>query len=132
VSNIDTVKAVYEAFGKGDVPAILEKLDPNVEWDTQYESPAAAPWLEPRRGRDNVPGFFEALAPLQITRFEPFFFGEDGDQVVSIVNFEADHKGKHYLQPFSAHLWTFGGDGKILSFRHMVDTELHRRMAEGK
>ena len=57
MSNIDTVKEMYEAFGGGDIAAILDKLDENVEWDTQYES-AAAPWLKPRRGRESVAGFF--------------------------------------------------------------------------
>jgi hypothetical protein len=28
----------------------------NVEWDTDFEEPAA-PWLTPRRGRDNVASF---------------------------------------------------------------------------
>ena len=27
MSNIDTVKQIYAAFGRGDIPAILEKLD---------------------------------------------------------------------------------------------------------
>ena len=53
MSNIDTVKQMYEAFGRGDVPAILDKLDDNVEWDTDYTSPAA-PRLEPRRGKANI------------------------------------------------------------------------------
>ena len=35
MSNVDTVKEMYEAFGRGDVPAIIEKLDENVEWDTE-------------------------------------------------------------------------------------------------
>ncbi|MEX0682231.1 MAG: hypothetical protein WD904_06080 [Dehalococcoidia bacterium] len=34
MSNVDTVKAMYEAFGRGDIPAILEKLDDNV---TSYQ-----------------------------------------------------------------------------------------------
>src|SRR5213596_1852310 len=68
---------MYEAFGRGDIPAILDRLDENVEWDTQYDSPAA-PWLEPRRGRQNIAGFFEALAPLQFTKFEPHTMAADG------------------------------------------------------
>ncbi len=132
MSNIDTVKAMYEAFGRGDVPAILEHLDENVEWDTQYESPAAAPWLEPRRGKANILGFFEAVATMGITKFEPFFFGEDGDRVVAVIHIEADLKGKHYVIPNEGHLWTFGKDGKVTSYQHMVDTSVHWQMANAK
>jgi ketosteroid isomerase-like protein len=131
MSNIDAVKQIYEAFGRADIPAILEKLDENVEWDTQYESPTA-PWLQPRRGRESIRGFFDALAPLQFTNFDPFFFAEDGDRVVSVIHIEANHKGKHYVIPYEGHLWTFGQDGKVTGYQHMTDTALHWRMANGQ
>jgi ketosteroid isomerase-like protein len=131
MSNIDTVKAMYEAYGRGDIPAVLEHLDDNVQWDTQYDSPAA-PWLEPRRGRENVPSFFEALTPLQFTKFEPFFFAADGNRVVAVIHIEADHKGKHYVIPNEGHIWTFGDNGKVIELQHMTDTAVHWRMANGQ
>ena len=131
MSNLVRVKEMYEAFGRGDIPAILDRLDENVEWDTQYDSPAA-PWLEPRRGRQNIAGFFEALAPLQFTKFEPHTMAADGDKVVAVIHIEADHKGKHYVIPNEGHLWTFGDDGKVRSYQHMTDTAVHWRMANGQ
>jgi ketosteroid isomerase-like protein len=80
MNNIDTVREIYEAFGTGDIPAILDKLDDNVEWDTDFADPAA-PWLTPRRGRDNVAGFFESLAPLSFTKFAPHTIAGDGNKV---------------------------------------------------
>ena len=44
VSNIETVKAIYEAFGRGDVNAILDKLDDGVEWETTVPL-SDVPWL---------------------------------------------------------------------------------------
>jgi uncharacterized protein len=131
MSNIDTVKQMYEAFGRGDVPAILDKLDENVEWDTDFESPAA-PWLEPRRGRENIAGFFEAVATMQITKFEPHTFGADGNKVVAVVDQEADRQGKHYVMPNVGHLWVFNDQGKVTKFQHMTDTALQWRVANGK
>jgi hypothetical protein len=32
VSNVDVVKGVYEAFGRGDVPSVLAAMAPNIEW----------------------------------------------------------------------------------------------------
>ena len=129
--NIDTVKAMYEAFGRGDVPAILEKLDDNVQWDTDYTD-AAAPWLEPRRGKANIPAFFEAVATMGITKFEPHTFAVDGNKVIAVIDIEADHKGKHYVIPNEGHLWIFNNAGKVTSYQHMTDTALHWRLANGK
>ena len=132
MSNVDTVKEIYAAFGRGDVPAILDHLDQNVEWETTTEVPGV-PWLAPQHGKANVPGFFESLAPLQITRFEPrTFFAADGDKVFVIIHFEADHNGKHYTIPNNGHLWEFGADGKVVRYDHITDTATHQRLAGGE
>ena len=54
MSNIGTVREIYEAFGRGDVPAILNKLDDNIEWETQNPV-AGVPWLQ-RLGMAVPPG----------------------------------------------------------------------------
>lgn len=54
----ETVKAIYEAFGRGDVAAILDKLDDAVEWETSVPVSDVL-WLKARRGKANVAGFFE-------------------------------------------------------------------------
>jgi len=125
MSNMDTVKQMYEAFGRGDVPAILEKLDENVEWDTDYDSPAA-PWLEPRRGRDNIAGFFEALAPMQITKFEPHTFGADGALIealgTSVPMYESGDK--------AGAVDTFLGGVCGKDYRRIVETRLPGAMEQ--
>ncbi|HEV8575149.1 MAG TPA: nuclear transport factor 2 family protein [Dehalococcoidia bacterium] len=131
MSNVDTVKQIYEAFGRGDIPAIIDKLDANVEWDTDYDSPAA-PWLQPRRGAANIPGFFESLAPLAFTKFEPHTFGADGNRVVAVIHVELDSKGKHYIIPNEGHYWVFNDQGKVTKFQHLTDTALHWRVANGQ
>ena len=30
--NVQLVREMYEAFGKGDVPGVLGRLDKNIEW----------------------------------------------------------------------------------------------------
>jgi len=131
MSNADTVKAIYEAFGRGDVPAILEHLDENVAWDTETETPGV-PWLAARRGRANIAGFFESLAPLEFTRFEPHTFFEDGDRVFAIIAIETNNAGKHYVIPNEGHLWRFNGSGKVVKYDHLTDTATHQRMAKGE
>jgi ketosteroid isomerase-like protein len=33
MSNADTVRAIYESFGRGDVEGILDCMHPDVEWE---------------------------------------------------------------------------------------------------
>jgi len=77
MSNVDTVKRMYDAFGKGNVGEIIEQMDENVMWDTKSNVPGV-PWLAPRRGKSNIGGFFESLAPMHITRFAPPLFSLRG------------------------------------------------------
>ena len=132
MSNADTVKQMYAAFGRGDIPAILEHVDDNVEWDT--EIPAAdVPWLAPRRGKKEVPGFFESLAPLDFPTFDPHTFFESGDKVMVLLHLEVDNKktGKHYSFPHEGHLWVFNKAGKVIKYQHITDTAQHWRLANG-
>jgi ketosteroid isomerase-like protein len=129
MSNVDTVKQIYEAFGRGDVPAIINKLDDNVEWDTEIETPGV-PWLEPRRGAANISAFFESLAPLNITRFEPHTFFSEGDKVFTLIALEGTNaRGKPFNMPYEGHLWVFNTAGKVIKFQHVADTAQFQRMA---
>ena len=131
MSNVDTIKQIYEAFGKGDIPTIMDKLDENVAWDTQTHV-LGVPWLSPRRGKGNIPAFFESLAPLHFTRFEPHTFFTDADKVFVLIHIEVDSMGKHYAIPNEGHLWKFSSAGKIVEYQHVTDTALHQRMSRGE
>ena len=63
VRNTDTVRAIYDAFGRGDVPAILDRLDDAVEWETQAPVPGV-PWLQSRRRKSSIAGFFSGPGAL--------------------------------------------------------------------
>jgi ketosteroid isomerase-like protein len=131
MSHIDTVKQIYESFGRGDIPAILNRLDDNVEWETQVPV-EGVPWLQARRGKASIPAFFESLAPLKITRFEPYDFFESGNKVFVLVHFAAEHQGKSYTFPIEGHLWQFNAAGKVVKYDHVVDTAQMWRMANGR
>ena len=133
MSHVETVKEIYAAFGRGDIAAILDKLDDQVEWDVEVPVPDV-PWLQPRRGKANVPAFFESLAPLSFPTFEPHTFFEQGNQVMALIRMEVDHKasGKHYTVPYEGHLWFFDGAGKVVKYQHITDTALHQRAAKGE
>lgn len=131
MSNVPTVQAIYEAFGRGDVAAILDRLDDAVEWETAVPV-AEVPWLRARRGKAEVVGFFEALAPLTITRFEPQTVFDGGDQVFVLIAFEARVGDKAYTFPHNGHLWRFNAAGKVIRYDHVTDTALMIRLARGE
>jgi ketosteroid isomerase-like protein len=51
--NIETARQMYEAFGRGDVEAILERVTDDVDWSTDA-SIKSAPWYGPRHGKEGV------------------------------------------------------------------------------
>jgi uncharacterized protein len=133
MNNIDTVKQIYEAFGRGDIPVIIDKLDPNIEWDVEVSTPGV-PWLQPRRGAANIPAFFESLAPLSFQRFEPHTYFANGNKVFVLVAFDVTHiaSGKQYTFPYEGHLWIFNDAGRAVEYQHVTDTALHQRAAKGE
>jgi ketosteroid isomerase-like protein len=119
---IETVQAIYAAFGKGDVPGILAHLDPDVDWEHDWGGEPLR-WYRPRRGRAAVPGFFEALADFEFLRFEPIAFLEGAGMVCVPIHLELKVKANgKVIRDLEAHLWSFGADGAVKRFRHLCDT----------
>jgi ketosteroid isomerase-like protein len=125
MSNLETVQSIYAAFGSGDVPAILERLADDIEWDA--DSSSNLPLVLPRRGRAEVGEFFAATQAVDFTKFEPTALLEGGDMVVALVdvNFTVKATGKSVEQLDEVHIWRFNSDGKVKNFRHRVDTHAH-------
>jgi ketosteroid isomerase-like protein len=120
--NVATVQAIYECFGRGDVDGILARLSEDVEWEHDWGAPPLK-WYAPRRGRAEVPQFFAALADFEFLRFEPVAFLEGANMVAVPVQLEVRVKATgRVVRDLEAHLWTFGDDGKVARFRHLVDT----------
>jgi uncharacterized protein len=125
MSPIETVQAIYEAFGRGDVPAILSHLAEDVEWEYGANS-TDVPWFQPRRGRSSVPGFFESLQAITFNRFVPTKLLADGDVVLALVDLEAtvNATGKRFVEVDEVHVWRFNAEGQVQKFRHRADTHL--------
>ena len=126
MSPVETVQQIYADFGRGDVPAILQRLAEDVEWE--YATAAnPVPWLQPLKGRTEVPKFFEALsAGMEITRFEVNKILGDADTVVDLVTVEytARATGRRVQEIDEVHIWHFNAAGQVQRFRHRADTLL--------
>ena len=82
--NIGVTNSIYKAFNQGDFPAVLELLDPRIEWVAADNSPLAD--RSPYRGLNEVrEGVFERIAagfPGLTIRVDELF--EEGDKVVML------------------------------------------------
>src|SRR4051812_27204005 len=89
--NSATTAAIYEAFGRGDVPAILDALADDVSWEhwSDPRNREEVPWLQPGRGREAAMRFFDTVGALQIHEFEVLDLIGDGRQVAVEVLIEA-------------------------------------------
>lgn len=128
MSNLQTVQALYEAFGRGDVPTFLGHLAEDVQWDAGAPD-MGVPWLKPRRGRAQVPGFFECLGALEMRRFQPKTLLERDDVVIAIIGLEFVVKAtaRTVREEDEVHIWRFDDHGRVASFCHKVDTLQHWR-----
>ena len=125
MTNLEITQSIYEAFGRGDISHILGLLAQEVVWDHDLPSYGVG-YLEPCSGREEVGKFFAGLDVLEFQRFEPVNFLVGGDQVAvtirsSLVNKNTDR----HLTDFEVHIWTFGPDGLVTRFVHVVDRHAH-------
>lgn len=128
MSNLTVVQGLYEAFGRGDIPAVLEFLADDVRWE-EWPTPNTAqqsdvPYMRARAGREAVKGFFEDIQEdFELNSFRPqaFLEGEDRVAVLIAVDFTVRSTGKR-VEDEEIHLWEFGSDGEIVGHRHFLDT----------
>jgi uncharacterized protein len=126
MSHIPSVQAMYAAFGAGDIAGVLSHLADDVDWEYAMTD-VGIPWYARRHGRDQVPGFFQALQVFEFRRFDPHTLMESGPVVVSLIDIELFHKptGRSIVEPDEVHIWRFGADGKVKRFGHKADTHQH-------
>lgn len=118
--NLDIVRQGYEAFGRGDLEALLDLMDPQVTFTTP--GPAELPTAGTRRGRDGVRQFFETLpSVVDIKRFEPKEFLAQGDRVVVIGDDTSVAKATGaMIEGRWVHIFTVRS-GKIVMFEERMD-----------
>jgi ketosteroid isomerase-like protein len=120
----DKVQEIYKAFGRGDVPAILAHLAPDVQWEYGIVS-TDVPWLKPRRGHAEVAGFFqESAAAATYKHFQTKVILE-GDHLVVALNdaeFVVNATGKTVVEEDAVNIWHFNDAGFVTRFRHRLDT----------
>jgi ketosteroid isomerase-like protein len=122
-ANQKTIEAVYAAFGRGDLPFILERTSEHTAWDFSVAT-AEVPWHTPVRSRAELPRFFQAMADnVAFEAFEPRAFVTDGRNVVVKlrVAYQVKRTGRR-VDEEQVQWWSFDDAGRISGLRHYEDT----------
>ena len=114
------VQEAYDAFGRGDIPAILGMLDDAVEWT----SPGTLPQGGTFKGRDEVGSFFSGVgANWERLMVEPESIGEVGDElVVAVVRLDGSRRSGGAQGYGAVHAFSVR-DGRITRFREYTDLD---------
>lgn len=136
-SNAPAVSELYDAFGRGDLPAVLGMLADDVSWDADWADNYAQrngglDHFRPRRGPAGAAEFFAVLATYTFNDFRVQAVIADGRYVVARVAIDVSLPGGGRVRDEELHLWTFDASGKIVALRHYIDTAKHLAAASGE
>jgi ketosteroid isomerase-like protein len=117
------VRAAYAAFGRGDIPAVLELVHDNVDW--VFHGAKGLPYTRSCRTKSEVAEWFASIPKADdIQGFEPREFFAAGDTVTVL--------GRERVRPVPAgktyetewvHILTVR-DGRLVRFWGMYGTQV--------
>ena len=128
MSNLNAVKAAYDAFATGDIPTVLGALSPDIAWTEAEGFPYGGTYHGPN-------GVLEGVFMRLGTEWEGFAavpdeFIDAGDTIVALGKYSGKYRatGKSFQANF-AHVWKMH-EGKATRFTQYVDTLLVHRALE--
>jgi ketosteroid isomerase-like protein len=119
--NVKVVQGAYAAYGRGDIPALLENLSENVEWILPGEG--LIPQAGVYEGHDGVARFFQTLSETtEFSAFDPREFVAQGDRVIVLGSYRGGVKatGRWFESDWAMSFLL--RDGKIIKFQEYTDT----------
>ncbi|HEY3457648.1 MAG TPA: nuclear transport factor 2 family protein [Bryobacteraceae bacterium] len=118
--NKKLVQGLYDAFGRGDIGYILDRVTDDVEWVT--EGPQSIPYAGSFKGRAGAQSFFEKLSAVEGGKVIAQELIAAEDQVVGLGRFAGTVKTtKKKIDSAIAHVFTIRG-GKVSRWLGYADT----------
>jgi len=121
--NVQLIRGVYEAFGRGDIPAVLAQMDQSIEWNEAENFIYADrnPYVGPQAVLEGV--FTRLGAEWEGFTVTPEELLDAGDRVVALGTYSGINKatGSAVRAQF-AHVWGVRG-GRVMSFQQYTDTK---------
>jgi ketosteroid isomerase-like protein len=125
LTNLNSIKAVYNAFATGDIPTVLGVFSRDIAWTEAEGFPYAGTYHGPKAVLEGV--FMRLGSEWEGFAAVPDEFIDAGDTVVVLGKYSGKYKktGKSFQANF-AHVWKMQ-DGKAAQFIQYVDTLLVHR-----
>jgi uncharacterized protein len=123
VSNVEFMKNLYDAFGRGDIPAVLDAMSPAIRWyqaENNPYNPSGEAWVGPDAVANNL--FIRLGTEWENFAVHPKAFHDAGDTVVVEARYTGLYKstGKAFNAQV-CHVWDVQ-NGKITRFQQYLDT----------
>lgn len=120
-ANMAATQQLFEAFGAGNIPAILDLLNDNIV--IEFYGPDVIPYAGTYNGKEEARSFFETvLSSIDINQFDAEEMLSDGDKVIVTghLNLTTKSTGKIIDSDF-VHVITMQ-DAKWSRFRDFMNT----------
>jgi len=122
-TNRDIVKGMYDSFSTGNVPAVLDAMDPNIVWNEAENVPYADrnPYIGPTAVLEGL--FYRLGSEWDYFTLSDIELHEtNDDMVIAAGHYNGKYKktGKVVKAQF-AHHWTLE-NGKVTKFQQYTDT----------
>lgn len=122
-ANVEVIRGMYEAFGRGDVPAVLGQMDQRIEWREAENFIYADrnPYMGPQAVLEGV--FMRLGAEWEGFTVTPEEWLDAGNHVVVLGTYTGRHRetGREVRAQF-AHVWGVRG-GRVVRFQQYTDTK---------
>jgi uncharacterized protein len=123
-ANLATIKAIYQAFGSGDVATILDSCTDDVDWAADAASTDAPRWGN-RTGEEAVSGSFTGIAgAIEVTEFTPLSLAANDTEVMVLLQFGSRNIATGKQATMHLHHYWRVRDGKVEYYRGSEDTQL--------
>lgn len=129
VTPLETVQAMYECFGRGDIPALLELLDDHVDWSSGIDPSVPDHDTVPIRrhgiGKDAASAYFTAVgSDFEFHSFAPQTMAMSGDEVFVRLSVDLTVRPTGKRIAFDEIHDFVVQNGRVVRFRGFVDTAM--------
>jgi uncharacterized protein len=123
---LEIVQSAYAAFGRGDIPAILDLIADEIEW--KFVGSKGLPYTGTFRTKDAIANWFASIPKVEeILIFEHREFISAGESA-TVLGWERSRArpGGKVFETDWVHVFT-ARDGRITRYRGMYDSRLRLR-----
>jgi ketosteroid isomerase-like protein len=121
--NVQIVRGLYEAFGRGDVPTVLGQMDQSIEWNEAENFIYADrnPYIGPQAVLEGV--FMRLGSDWEGFTVTPEEWLDAGDRIVVLGTYSGTHKTSGWrVRAQFAHIWSVR-ESRVVRFQQYTDTK---------